>query len=126
MRLTIGRYPDLSLLEARNLAQDARSRIAKGVDPQAVKRNDKRKLTDRVDGIVAQYIEEECKGPSFVKTGVPKMATWKNKESYLYRSLVKALGTRSISSVTDADITRITKKFVDAGLPQRRIPRSGT
>lgn len=118
LRLTIGRYPDLSLLEARNLAQDARSRIAKGVDPQAVKKKDKQKLTDRVDGLVAQYIVEECKGPTFAKTGVAKLASWRNKESNLRRSLVKALGTRSIHNVTDADITRITKKIVDDGKPQ--------
>jgi len=54
----------------------------------------------------------------FEKTGVPKLKSWKLIESNLNRYLVKALGTRAIHQVTDADITNITKKIVAAGHPQ--------
>ena len=36
--LTLGRYPDLPLVEARQLANDARKVVAQGGAPQAIKR----------------------------------------------------------------------------------------
>lgn len=121
LRLTVGRYPDLSLLEARNKAQDARSQIAKGIDPQAVKKKEKQKLADRVDGLVKQFIDEECKGPKFEKTGVPLKTSWKNIKADLDHSkasLVESCGTRSIHHVTDADIASILKKVTAKRGPQ--------
>ncbi|TPO01488.1 site-specific integrase [Mesorhizobium sp. B1-1-5] len=118
LRLTIGRYPDISLLDARNKAQDARSQIAKGIDPQGVKKKEKRKLSDRVKELVAQFIESECKGPNFEKTGKPKWDSWKLVKASLDAYLVPALGSRSVHHVTDSDITSITKKIVASGKPQ--------
>ncbi|MEX0407958.1 integrase arm-type DNA-binding domain-containing protein [Aquibium sp. LZ166] len=120
LRLTIGHYPDISLAIARGKAEVARGKIAAGIDPQAVKKKERQKLADRVDGLVTQYIEDECKGPNFEKTG-PLKASWKNIKTDLAHdkaSLVQSCGTRSIHHVTDADIASILKKVTAKRGPQ--------
>lgn len=117
-RYTIARYPDLSLADARDKAQDAKGKIANGVDPQAEKTKEKRKLSDRVDALVGQFIEAECKGEAFAKSGIPKWDSWKLVERSLKEYLVSQYGTRSVHHVTKADIKSAVKRIVAIGYPQ--------
>ncbi|MER9965562.1 integrase arm-type DNA-binding domain-containing protein [Mesorhizobium sp. M0060] len=114
LRFTIGRYPDISLLEARNKAQEARTHVAKGLDPQAVKKKEKRKLADRVDALVGQFIEAVREGDGFDK----KWDSWKLVERSLKEYLVSQYGTRSVHHVTKADIKSALKRIVAMGHPQ--------
>jgi hypothetical protein len=109
LRLSIGRYPDLKLAEARLKAQEARGQIAKGVDPQAEKVKERRKFVDRVDALVTDYIETDCK---------PKKDSWKMIQSSLTRRFVSLYGSRSIHHVTKSDINVTLKRIMAAGKPQ--------
>ncbi|RWD32985.1 MAG: hypothetical protein EOS34_19840 [Mesorhizobium sp.] len=99
-------------------AQAAKGKIANDIDPQSEKTKEKRKLSDDVDGLVKQFIEAECKGADFAKTGKAEWHSWELVEASLNRYLVPALGSRSIHHVTDTDIANITKKIVAGGHPQ--------
>ena len=52
-RLSFGRYPDVSLAEARGRKQEARSCLAQGVDPGEVKQARKRAERDRLGATFA-------------------------------------------------------------------------
>ena len=82
------------------------------------KKKEKRKLSDRVDGLVKQFIEAECQGQSFAKSGTPKWDSWKLVERSLNEYLVSQYGTRSIHHVTKADIKSALKRIVAKGHPQ--------
>jgi hypothetical protein len=55
-RYTIGRYPDLSLAEARDKARGARNQVAHGVDPSGVKIETRH--ADTFAELAAQYVRE--------------------------------------------------------------------
>jgi hypothetical protein len=55
-RYTIGRYPNLSLAEARDKARDARNQVAHGVDPSGVKTETRQAET--FGELAAQYVRE--------------------------------------------------------------------
>lgn len=118
LRLSLGHYPDLSLAKARLLAQEARGKIAVGVDPQGEKKKERQKLSDRIDGLVEQFIEAECKGQSFAKSGLPKWDSWKLVERSLNEYLVSQYGTRSVHHVTKADIRSALRRIIVKGYPQ--------
>lgn len=53
-RMTLGKYPDLSLVEARSLAAQIRAKVAGGANPAAVERADReRKKAERGQQLVA-------------------------------------------------------------------------
>jgi integrase len=61
-RLTLGRYPDLSLSDAREMARTAQKRIAAGQDPHADKLRDRdQHHTTVFSSVVARYIENYAK-----------------------------------------------------------------
>jgi hypothetical protein len=43
-QLTIGKYPELSLAEAREIAQEAKKQLTNGINPAAVKQTEKAKV----------------------------------------------------------------------------------
>ncbi|RWQ46998.1 MAG: site-specific integrase [Mesorhizobium sp.] len=113
-RYTIARYPDLSLADARDKAQAAKGKIANGIDPQSEKKKEKRKLADRVDALVGQFIDAVREGDGFDK----KWDSWKLVERSLKEYLVSQYGTRSVHHVTKADIKSALKRIVAMGHPQ--------
>ena len=66
--LTVGRYPDLPLVEARQLANDARKVVAQGGAPQAIKRRrvEAQKKTKTYAEVVELYYEAKL---SALRTG---------------------------------------------------------
>ena len=68
-RYTIGRYPDLSLAEARDKARTARNQVAQGVDPSEVKIGTRHAET--FGDLTAQYIREYAK---------PRKRTWREDQ----------------------------------------------
>ncbi|MBF0266185.1 MAG: DUF4102 domain-containing protein [Gammaproteobacteria bacterium] len=62
----LGRYPDITVIQARNLATKSASEVASGIDPQK-KRVDRRKqdkyatLKGYIDNIYADYLITENK-----------------------------------------------------------------
>lgn len=91
-RITLGRYPDLSIENARGLASDVNSQIAQGKNPN------KEKAELRTESSVRElfdlYFERHAK--------VHKKS-WKNDE-WQYRLHLSHWGKRKISSIRNPDV----------------------
>jgi integrase len=102
-RITLGRYPALSLVEARAAAERVRDRVRTGADPQRDKRTDREalraappKLT--FDALADLYIERYAKR---------QKASWKNDQGYLRTNARPAWGKREAASITSQDAARL-------------------
>ncbi|EQB00240.1 hypothetical protein L288_18555 [Sphingobium quisquiliarum P25] len=83
-RLTIGRYPIISLAEARDKARAAYREVLEGVDPQAVRRRKNMNLREGVDAFIEQYAK-------------PRNRSWRETERVLTRELVTRFGERDLT-----------------------------
>ena len=75
-RYTIGRYPDLSLADARDRAKVARNEVARGIDPSATKVA--LRCAESFGELAAQFIEDYAK---------PRKRTWRVDQSDIAREL---------------------------------------
>ena len=106
-RVTLGRYPALSLVEARAAAERIRDRVRAGADPQQDKRTDREalrapeKLT--FDALADLYIERYAKR---------QKASWKNDDGYLRANARPAWGKRTAASITSQDAARLLFEVV--------------
>ena len=112
-KLTIGSWPEVSLLDARVAAAAARKRVKQGEDPAKAKQDDKIKAdaakADTVTAICERYLTLEGK----------KLRTVSQRISLL-RRLVYAgpLGAMPIETVKRSDIVRLLDK-IEAGAGPR-------
>ena len=61
-RFTVGHYPDISLGEARKAADGLRAKVAKGINPIAAKRQDRREAASRTfEALAERYVEEHAR-----------------------------------------------------------------
>jgi hypothetical protein len=102
-RVTLGRYPALSLVEARAAAERMRERVRTGADPQLETRSDREALRTApeqltFDALADLYIERYAKR---------QKASWKNDESYLRANARPAWGKREAESITGQDAARL-------------------
>lgn len=95
---TLGRYPDLTLKEARRRAAEERARVTAGIDVAAEKRRDK--LTQAgaqtFDGLAADYLLRAA----------PLLSANTEKETrrYLKKDLQPRLGHLRVKEITPAEI----------------------
>src|SRR3954469_14164489 len=82
-RLTLGRYPAVSLADARELAREAQRSVAKGGDPVVEKRDARDVLT--FGELAEAYIENHAK---------PKKRSWPEDQRQLNASLLPKWRTR--------------------------------
>ena len=97
--LTFGRYPELSLAEARDKHLEARRAISNGINPAKQKQEQKRamltELEKTFETIAAKWLESEKKGKS---TG------WaENNERWLDTINLK-IGKKPIAGISDEDV----------------------
>jgi integrase len=102
-RVTLGRYPVLSLVEARAKAENIRNQVRTGADPQQDKRDDRAALRHApqalsFDALADLYIERYAKR---------QKASWKNDEGYLRANARPAWGKRDAASITSQDAARL-------------------
>jgi integrase len=96
-RMTLGRYPALSLAGARSAALEARSAIAEG-----------RPIgTDTVAAVWAEYISREA----------PKLRSAKWRRTIVERHILPTLGVRPIGEVRRSEIVHLLDRIEDASGP---------
>ena len=96
-RMTLGRYPALSLAGARSAALEARSAIAEG-----------RPIgTDTVAAVWAEYISREA----------PKLRSAKWRRTIVERHILPTLGDRPIGEVRRSEIVHLLDRIEDASGP---------
>lgn len=95
-RITLGRYPDLSIERARKMAMVTNAEIASGANPAQVKRKHKAELN--FGELFEKYIEKYARFNS---------RTWKKDEGRYRCYLEKPLGKKRPSEIKKADIAAI-------------------
>lgn len=110
-KLSLGRYPDVALKEARERAAEARKLIAAGVDPSEKKRVDRLDATLRAattfKAVADEYIQK-CEREGRADVTVSK-ARW------LLSLLEPALGTRPVDQISPAELLVALKKVEARG-----------
>jgi integrase len=101
-RVTLGRYPALSLVEARAAAERLRDKVRTGADPQQQTRDDREALRAApdltFDALADLYVERYAKR---------QKASWKNDEGYLRANARPVWGKREATSITSQDAARL-------------------
>lgn len=109
-KLTLGRYPRLSLAEARKQALDALDLVDQGHDPGAARQASKEarmsKDQDRVTRVIADYIKSKR-----------RLRSIDTVRRYLEVEVVPAIGDRRIQEIKKRDIAKILNDIVDRGSP---------
>ncbi len=106
-RLTLGRYPMLSLTEARRAAQLALAQVATGVDP-AVRRQSPATTANlfAFETFAATFIERYAK---------PKNRDWRETERLISREFVPHLAAQDVREITRAEILAVIDAIVLRG-----------
>jgi integrase len=110
-RLTLGRYPALTLGVARDNAIDALRKIAAGQDPilEAETVDD---TAYQFEKVAADFVDRHCKPHN-------KPSTAKETERCLKKHFVDAWGKRDIRDITSTHVTLILDALIAAGTPSQ-------
>lgn len=117
-KVTLGRYPDLSLKDARSARADLATKVAKGKSPAKEKKQARAGLNleptvaDFADRYYREYILKRYKDPS-------------DGRRYIDNEIVPALGQKKIREVTADDIQRVVYRKRDHGLPAAGVALRG-
>jgi integrase len=103
-RITLGRYPDLTIEQARGKASEINSDIANGLNPSEVKRGREAELT--FADLFAEYLERHSK---------PHKKTWAEDVSQFKTYLAKPLGNKKLSVIDRSSIATIHSSITKAG-----------
>ena len=103
-RITLGRYPDLTIEQARGKASEINTDIARGLNPSEVKRGRQAELT--FAELFAEYLERHSK---------PNKKTWTEDDSQFRTYLAKPLGKLKLSSIDRSSIANIHSSITKAG-----------
>ncbi len=95
--LSFGKYPDVSLNDARELREEARKLLAEGIDPAEVKRNKRRSIREDQDISVRFLIDNN--GALSFDTGVKCLALTKEESDEL-RAFLSETQTVAAKKVT--------------------------
>lgn len=107
---TLGRYPDVSLKDARDLARKDRALLQQGVDVGAAKRREKLKAIDmhNVEGLAKIWYERHIAG----KYKHPEVV-----ERVIRRLIKPAIGKLPVEDVRPVHVDGVLTKIVAGGAP---------
>jgi integrase len=105
-RLTLGRYPDLTIEQARGKASEINSAIAQGANPAQARRGREAELT--FGELFSQYIERHAK---------QNKRTWMGDEQRFRQYLQKPLSKKKLSQVNRQVVASLHSDITLAGRP---------
>lgn len=97
-RVALGPFPGVSLVSARDLAQDHLLEVKKGGDPSRDKREQRRAEVDTFDGLARRYIEQHAK---------PNKRSWKEDQRRL--AGMKHWRHRPATEITRRDVRELVE-----------------
>lgn len=103
-RITLGRYPDMKIEQARREALRIAVDISDGKNPAEVKRGRKEELT--FSELFAEYLERHAK---------PKKKTWFEDQAQFRLYIEKPLGKKKLSTIDRKSIAHIHGSITKAG-----------
>jgi integrase len=109
--ISFGTYPDVSLTEARDKRADARSLVAKGVDPSAARKSEnharRQQAQNTLECVVRDWLSHRAAGWAD--------ATRDTVEASLANHVLPSLGSRPIAAITTRDIKQVVQAIDKAG-----------
>ncbi len=111
-KVTLGKYPLLGLVEAREAARTAMRAVAEGIDPGAVKKAEKAAAPERIDRDRVTTVADE-----FLKRHASKNRTAAETKRQFEREILPAWGQKLIQDVTRRDVIDLLDKIADRGSP---------
>jgi integrase len=105
-RYTLGSYPQIGLADAREGAKEILRRAAKGEDPAADKRRERK--TDTFRDLAQRYLDEHAKA---------KKRTWRADNNIIHKDLIPRFGSRKAAELTRRDIRDVLKAIRDRDAP---------
>ena len=108
----IGRYGEITVEQARNIAQDWLAEVRRGVDPSAERAAARQALTvkELFDRFITDYSESRN-----------KPATVESNRGYGKRYIIPILGQLKVPDVTRADIAHMMKKMAKSPTNANRV-----
>ena len=109
-RMTLGKYPQCSLGEAKILYREALKILENEKDPAFEKRKEKITARDAstIDGLIEEYLEKWAK---------PNKRSWKADERCLNKDVKPIWGKLKAADLTRRDIVLLLDKIKDRGSP---------
>jgi len=108
-RLALGRYPTVSLAEARALAEDVRRQLRSNTDPGATRKAQRaearRKVTDTFERYARKWAAAKAPGWS--------QSTRDKIELVLRDYLVPAIGNRDVRDLASLDVVKVLRRIND-------------
>ncbi|MBU6404682.1 MAG: integrase arm-type DNA-binding domain-containing protein [Proteobacteria bacterium] len=101
--LSLGVYPDVSLVQARERRDEARALVAQGIDPSA-----ERKAVKDADALTFAAIAREW------LTRRDVSPTTAAKDAWLVEALIAALGHRPIAAITSPEVLAFLRRYENA------------
>jgi integrase len=109
--LPLGKYPDVSLQEARRRHQEARTQLAQGIDPMATKKAQKAAGKERAANsleVVAREWFEVWKTDKSVHT-------YRNVTDRLEKDIFPYIGKRPISAIAAPEVLAVLRRIEERG-----------
>ncbi len=109
--LSFGKYPLVSLLEAREKRDEAKKQLISGVNPAAKRREDKIAAITEANttfGLLAAEYLQRMKEKGAAQATI-------NKTTWLLEDLVSSLRNRPINEITSAEILYLLQKIEKSG-----------
>ena len=107
-RYKLGDYGALTVQQARERARGVLNAVSQGQDPALERARDRQRLNhDRVDGLVAEFIEKH----------VVHTRSAAETERIFERDVLPRFGSRSVHTVTKRDIVSMLEAIADRGSP---------
>ena len=107
-RYTIGPYPEVRLKDARLLADKLRYQVAKGQNPQKIKRDSQNANIMTVlwcyDRFLKRYLQ-------------PQLRTWKEYDKRIKADVLPSLADKEIKKIQKSDIIKIIDSITDRDAP---------
>ncbi|NJD37371.1 MAG: DUF4102 domain-containing protein [Geobacter sp.] len=114
-KMSLGQYPEMTLVDARSKFEEERYKVRKGIDPVTVEEEerDTRRKTPTVAELVPDYIEyQKAEGKK----------AWREVERVLLRDVVPKWGKRKITDLDRDDMVRLMRdKAKQAPIQANRI-----
>jgi integrase len=105
-RFKVGNYPDMSLKTARAAVDELRTGVGRGINPQELRKRERRERTERSFGaLVTRYIEN-------AKT---RKRSWSEDQRLLLRHALPAWQYRKADAITRLDVVELVDTLVASG-----------
>jgi integrase len=109
--LNLGQYPDVKLEDARTEFEEARKKVKKGIDPLAIKEQEKD------ENLKAPTVKEL--GADYIKRHAEvNKKSWEEDQRILDKEVYPAWGKRKAADIIKRDVITLLDKVVDRGSPQ--------